>query len=250
MVGAVVERGVWVEGIWGEGVSGSNFIQIQGHHFCCRSKQGISERPLRKIQYLPLLDRGQLLALFVERVPKTSGGQFPRAAGGSTLVWRRAERWSAGSVLHRRGRPAARTRLSFPDAPEWDEGIVLPASTLVSAAAALNRWLGPGPAGGRQGNENSTSTLALRSRKGSQTKVWLHWTTIHRPLPLGLSRPAFCSPSSARCDPRRDEGVGNRRPRRLPTSLRGLPRPGRLRRLAPSHPSWKGCPGPKATWAC
>ena len=87
VVGAVVERGVWVEGIWGEGVSGSNFIQIQGHHFCCRSKQGRSERHFRKIQYLPPLDRGQLLAPFVERVPKTSGGQFPRAAGGSTLVW-------------------------------------------------------------------------------------------------------------------------------------------------------------------
>ena len=121
MVGAVVERGVWVEGIWGEGISGSNFIQIQGHHFCCRSKQGRSERPLRKIQYLAPLDRGQLLALFVERVPKTSGGQFPRAAGGSTLVWRRAERWSAGWMLHRRGRPAARTRL-FPRRPGVGRG--------------------------------------------------------------------------------------------------------------------------------
>ena len=133
-----MERGVWVEGIWGEGVSGSNFIQIQGHHFCCRSKQGRSERPLRKIQYLPPLDRGQLLALFVERVPKTSGGQFPRAAGGSTLVWRRAERWSAGWMLHRRGRPAARTRLSFPDAPEWDEGIEKTPGSKYSSTSGLS----------------------------------------------------------------------------------------------------------------
>lgn len=87
----------------------------------------------------------------------------------------------------------------------------------------------------------------IQERKPNQGVATLD--KIHRPLPLGSSRPAFCSPRSARCDPRGDEGGGNRRPRRLPTALQGLPRPVRLRRLAPSHPSREGCPGPKATWA-
>lgn len=63
----------------------SNFIQIEGHHYYCRSKQLRSEGPFRKIQYLPDLDGGQLKAGPSARVILREGPearQRPVLAGG------------------------------------------------------------------------------------------------------------------------------------------------------------------------
>ena len=119
-----MERGVWVEGIWGDGVSGSNFIQIQGHHFCCRSKQGRSERCLRKIQYLPPLDRGQLKAGPSARAVCREGPEDlrrPVPAGGRGLDSRVAK---GRRVVGRLAAPSPRgqDRLSFPGRPGAGRG--------------------------------------------------------------------------------------------------------------------------------
>lgn len=134
---------------------------------------------LRKIEYLPNLDPGgpkagpRARAALGDGPEDTCRGQFSRAGPG--LLSRRAQgsadaRRAQGAVAEEGQPPWARARLTFRGRPGAGRGQRFShIGTLVSAAAARRRWLGPGPPGERKGAQ--TPSPPRLSDRGEEARA-------------------------------------------------------------------------------